>query len=52
VTGNEYNNLEVHFQVKDGEEAKTQFQSLVKAAPDSEFGLKAQKRLNDLKQMK
>jgi tetratricopeptide (TPR) repeat protein len=43
---------ECHIKKKDWEEAKTQFQALVKAAPDSEFGLKAQKRLNDLKQMK
>jgi tetratricopeptide (TPR) repeat protein len=33
-------------------EARAQFQSLVEAAPESEFGLKAQKRLNALKEMK
>lgn len=43
---------ECHIQKKDWEEAKTQFQALLKTAPDSEFGLKAQDRLNDLKQMK
>jgi tetratricopeptide (TPR) repeat protein len=43
---------ECHIKKKDWEEAKTQFQALVKTAPDSEFGLKAQNRLNDLKQMK
>ncbi|MDD5171129.1 MAG: tetratricopeptide repeat protein [Syntrophales bacterium] len=37
---------------KNWEEAKTQFQILTKAAPDSEFGIKAQKRLEDLKQVK
>ncbi len=40
---------ECHIKNKDWEEAKTQFQALVKTAPDSEFGLKAQKRLKDLK---
>ena len=43
---------ECYIKKKDWEEAKTQFQALVKTAPDSEFGLKAQNRLNDLKQMK
>jgi type IV pilus assembly protein PilF len=40
---------ECHIRKKDWKEAKTQFQALVKTAPDSEFGLKAQNRLNDLK---
>lgn len=43
---------ECYIKKKDWEEAKRQFQALVKAAPESEFGLKAQNRLNDLKQMK
>lgn len=43
---------ECHLKNKNWEEAKTQFQALAKAAPESEFGLKAQNRLNDLSQMK
>ena len=43
---------ECHIKNKSWEEAKTQFQALAKAAPESEFGLKAQNRLNDLNQMK
>ncbi len=43
---------ECHIKKKNWEEAKTQFQALVTKTPDSEFGLKAKRRLNDLKQMK
>ena len=43
---------ECHVRNKNREEAKTQFQALVKTAPESEFGLKAKNRLNDLNQMK
>lgn len=43
---------ECHVKKKNGEEAAAQFQALAKAAPESEFGLKAQKRLNDLRQKK
>jgi type IV pilus assembly protein PilF len=43
---------ECYINKKDWEEAKTQFQALAKTAPDSEFGIKAQNRLNDLKKMK
>jgi type IV pilus assembly protein PilF len=43
---------ECHVKNKSWVEAKTQFQALVKAAPESEFGLKAQNRLNDLNQRK
>jgi len=40
---------ECHARQKNWEEARVQFQTLIKAAPESEFGLKAQKRLSDLK---
>jgi tetratricopeptide (TPR) repeat protein len=43
---------ECHVKKKKWEEAETQFQALTKAAPESEFGLKAQKRLNDIRQKK
>lgn len=43
---------ECHVRNRNWEEARMQFQALVKAAPESEFGLKAKQRLNDLKQMK
>jgi type IV pilus assembly protein PilF len=43
---------ECHVRNKNWAEAKTQFQALAQAAPESEFGLKAKNRLNDLNQMK
>ncbi|MCX5856994.1 MAG: tetratricopeptide repeat protein [Deltaproteobacteria bacterium] len=43
---------ECYAKKKNWEEAITQFQTLAKAAPESEYGIKAQKRLNDLKQVK
>lgn len=43
---------ECYAKKKNWEDAKAQFQVIVKAAPESEFGIKAQKRLNDLKQVK
>jgi type IV pilus assembly protein PilF len=43
---------ECHVRNKNLEEAKTQFQALAKAAPESEFGLKAKNRLNDLNRLK
>ena len=43
---------ECSVKMKDWEEARMQFQALVQAAPESEFGFKAKQRLNDLKQMK
>jgi len=43
---------ECHVKKKNWEEAEAQFQALAKAAPESEFGLKAQKWLSDLRQKK
>jgi type IV pilus assembly protein PilF len=43
---------ECYAKKNDWENAKKQFQLLAKTAPDSEFGIKAQKRLDDLKQVK
>jgi Tfp pilus assembly protein PilF len=43
---------ECHVRNKNLEEAKTQFQALAKAMPESEFGLKAKNRLNDLNRTK
>jgi tetratricopeptide (TPR) repeat protein len=43
---------ECSVKMKDWDEAGKQFQALAEKGPESEFGLKAQGRLNDLKQMK
>jgi type IV pilus assembly protein PilF len=43
---------ECYAKKKDWEDAKKQFQLLAKTAPESEFGVKALKRLEDLKQVK
>jgi type IV pilus assembly protein PilF len=43
---------ECYAKKKNWEDAITQFQILAKAAPESEYGIKAQKRLDDLKQVK
>lgn len=43
---------ECFVKLKDWDEAGKQFQALVEKGPESEFGLKARGRLNDLKQMK
>jgi Tfp pilus assembly protein PilF len=43
---------ECHVRNRNWEEARMQFQALVKAAPESEFGLKAKQRLKELNQTK
>ena len=43
---------ECYIKKKNWEHAKTQFQIVAKAVPESEFGIKSRKRLDDLKQVK